>query len=246
MKKEKIFTFFLIIGVLSIVIMNTSYLKGKGIPDNMKDYIGYNYNSLPKNLKSSGIDIRLTENNQVIEMLINRRGFAVDSIQIGDPIDKVYEIYPTDWISTRKHTIQIVYGKEDHYGVATDYIIYTISKDRQVQSILFGKTTPFLDYELAESNQAAKELIQGEWISKIGHKLTFESYVHRDNYLDSLWNKQGYIIISPNSLMIYRYEESRSEKVKLYFWILDKELYIFTIDRDGKPIKESIEVFTRL
>lgn len=245
MKKEKIFIGCLIISIF-IVLVNTSYLKGKSIASNMKDYIGYDYNNLPRNLKSIGIDVRLTEDNQVIEILINRRGFAVDSIQIGDSIDRIYEIYPVDWISTRKHTIQILYGKENHYGVATDYIIYTIGKDRQVQSILFGKTAPFLKYGLVESNQVAKELIQGEWISKIGHKLTFDSYTHRDNYLDSLWDKQGYIILSPNSLIIYRQQDNRSEKVKLYFWIVDKKLYLFTINEGGKPIKESIEVFTRL
>lgn len=245
MKKEKIFIRCLIIGIF-IVLVNTSYLKGKGIPSNMKDYIGYDYDNLPRNLKSSGIDVKLTEDNQVIEILINRRGFAVDSIQIGDSIDRVYEIYPADWISTRKHTIQILYGKENHYGVATDYIIYTISKDRQVQSILFGKTTPFLKYDLAESNQVTKELLQGEWISKTGHKLTFDLYTHRDNYLDALWDKQGYIILSPNSLIIYRQQDNRSEKVKLYFWIVDKKLYLFTINEEGKPIKESIEVFIKL
>lgn len=245
MKKEKLFIGCLIISIF-IVLVNASYLKGKGIPINMKDYIGCDYDNLPRNLKSSGIDVKLTEDNQVIEILINRKGFAVDSIQIGDSIDRVYEIYPVDWISTRKHTIQILYGKESHYGVATDYIIYTIGKDRQVQSILFGKTAPFLKYDLVESNQVAKELIQGEWISKIGHKLAFNSYTHRDNYLDSLWDKQGYIILSANSLIIYRQQDNRSEKVKLYFWIVDKKLYLFTINEEGKPIKESIEVFTRL
>lgn len=246
MKKERIFIVCLVVIILSIVLIDINQLNGKSVPTNMKDYIGYTYENLPKKIKSRGIDLVLGENNQVLEILINRRGYTVDSVQIGDSIEKIYEVYPKEWIHTRKHTIQILYGKEDHYGIATDYIIYTISKDEQVQSILVGKTTPFLEYSLPESNKVTDELIQGEWVSRSGHKLTFNSQVFKDNYLDSLWDGQEYMILAPNTLMIYRQKGSRHEKVKLYFWILEKELYLFTIDGQGRPIKESIEVLFRV
>lgn len=245
MKKEYWLITCLIISMFIIVIINTNYLKGKGIPIEVKDYIGYNYDDLSEAIRSSGMDLKLTEDDQVIEILINREGFSIDSVQVGDSIDKIYEIYPSSWMNTRKHTIQILYGKENNYGVATHYIIYTISKENKIQSILFGKTLPIIDYESIETNQIAKEIIQGQWRSGSGHKLNFKSGIYEDNYSNNLWDKQTYRILSPNSLMIYKNKGDINEKVKLYFLVKDKKLYMFIIDSEGKPIESSLEIFVK-
>ncbi|MEG0371713.1 MAG: hypothetical protein RR324_05745 [Cellulosilyticaceae bacterium] len=245
MNKKYFISIAMIIIMTSTLILSVKQLGGRSIPIDVKQYIGQSYEALPQKMHCEGIDIVQDEEGQVLEIFINREGYMVDAIQVGEKIEKIYDIYPEEWINTREYTIQVTYGQESHYGVATDYIIYTIGKDKHVQSILFGKTAYFTKGALPSSNKDTQKLIEGVWESNLGHIIQFSKYQMADNYLDSLWDNQQYIIFSPNSLIIFRKKQDQVDQIKLNFWIYNDTLYIFSLDQQGIPIRNSIEVFNR-
>lgn len=234
--------------VLMIIVIGfrVGQLYGRDIPIDLKTYIGQASSILSKGLMSNGIESIIDEDNIITKIQINREGYWIDSIQVGDSIDKIYKVYPEEWINAREHSIEIIYGKENHFGVATEHIIFTIGNENKVQSIILGQITPFTGLDLPNSNVEAKQYLEGKWKSNSAHILEFNGYAMKDSYLDNLWTNQSYIITSPNSLIIYRQKENQEEKVKINFWVTKDRLYVFSIDLHGKPIQESIEIFYKI
>ena len=227
-------------------IFGFSTIDGKVHEFDAKTYIGNSYEELPAELDKKGIEVTRGEKNEIEGLLINRTGYTVDSIRVGDTIEKIYKIYPVEWIDTREYTIQISYGKESHYGIVTDFITYIIGKEEKVQSILIGKTAPFSDQKLPSSNKEAKRLLKGKWKSEYDRIIEFKDIEMSDSYMDNLWDNQIYTIISPNEFLIYREKENQTEKLKIKFWFSGSKLYLFTVNDRGIPIQESIEMFFKL
>ncbi|MDU6856044.1 MAG: hypothetical protein ACLSH8_13140 [Zhenhengia sp.] len=244
MKKCGVYVVISIVGLGSI--LGVSMLRERERKIDIQAYIGKSYEEeLPKELEQKGIEVKYGDNNEVLALLINRKNYEVDSIEVGDSVDKIEEIYPKEWINKGKHTVKISYGRESHYGVATDFIIYVIGNNNKIQSIIIGKTAEFIDSPLPDSNKQAKELLQGKWRSQDERVLSFEEDLFNDTYMDVLWDQQTYKVIAPNRLMLSRQKEEQSEKLTLNFWLDESKLYLFTINEKGMPIEESIEVFSK-
>lgn len=241
MKKYEVY---IIAGIIvASSIFGFSTIDGKVNEFDAKTYIGNYYEELPAELDKKGIEVSLGEDNQIEALLINRTGYTVDSIRVGDPVEKIYKVYPVEWIDTGEYTIQISYGKESHYGIVTYSITYIIGKGDKVQSILIGKTATFSDEQLPISNREAKKLLQGKWKSEYGRTIEFKDDEMNDSYMNNLWDKQLYMILSPNEFLIYREKENQTEKLKMHFWFSNSNLYLFTVNDKGLPIQESIELF---
>lgn len=244
MKRYGLYIVISIVGLASILGVNTT--KGRINEIDVKKYIGKSYKELPKELNKKGIEIKFGENGEIVALLINCKNYYVDHISVGDEIEKIYEVYPKEWMNKGEHTIKISYGQDSHYGVATDCIIYVLGKNEKVQSIIIGKTAAFIEAPLPKSNAEAKGLLQGKWQSEDQRVIEFNESHLIDSYMEQLWDKQVYTIISPNQLFISRQKEDQQEKLFLYFWFDNNKLYLFTINENGMPIQESIEIFLKL
>lgn len=244
MKRYGVYIVISIVGLISILGVRTT--KGEINKIDVKKYIGQAYEELPKELDQKGIEIKYGENKEILALLINHKNYYVDTINVGDDINKVYDIYPKEWIHKGQHTIKVSYGQESHYGVATDYIIYVLGKNEKIQSIVIGKVASFIEAPLPHSNEEAKKLLQGKWKSGAGKIIEFKEDSFSDNYMDLLWDKQIYTVITPNQLLISRQKEDQIEKLSLYFWLEEDRLYLFTINKNGIPIEESIEMFSKI
>ena len=243
MKKCRIYVVISIVSIGSLLGMGL--FREKEPPRNLQDYIGKSYEGgLPKELQQKGIEIKYGNNNEIIALRINCRDYEVNSIEVGDSIEKIEEIYPKSWVNKEGDTIKISYGRDSHYGIATDIIIYEMSSNK-VKNIILGKTADFIDVPLPHSNQQAKELLQGKWQSQDERILSFEGNCFEDNYMDRLWDEQSYQVIAPNKLLVSRNKENQYEKLTLNFWLDESTLYLFTANDKGEPIEESIEVFSR-
>lgn len=243
MKKCKVYVVISIVSLGSLLGMGL--FREKEPPMNLQDYIGKSYEEgLPKELKQKGIEIKYGSNNEIIALRIHCKDYEVDSIEVGDSIEKIEKVYPKSWMNKDENTIKISYGRESHYGVATDMIVYVMNHNK-VESIIIGKTAEFMDIPLPNSNKQAKELLQGKWQSQNERILNFGEDFFQDNYMDVLWDEQSYQVITPNKLLLSRNKENQSEKLTLNFWIDESTLYLFTTNEKGIPIEKSIEVFSR-
>lgn len=233
--------------ILGIVIVGG--LTVKGDTKTIEGYINGDIAEIEiekqNELERKGIKVISNDKSLIQEIQILNQEYALNSIQIGDTKEKIYQVYLKDEIHEYENHIYIEKGQETHYGVVTEYIKYIIGTDGVIQETRKGYTTPFTNVPLPESNQAAKLLLEGEWVSDQGRILDFQEDTVEDSYLDALWNKQKYIILSPNEMMIIREKEEVVEKVKIKFWLDSDKLYIFAIDEDGIPIEQSIEMFMK-
>lgn len=236
----------IIAGTMAVgCILGFSTIDGKVNEFDAKNYVGNIYEELPKELEQSGIEVTLGKDDEIAQLLISRKDYVVDHIKVGDEIEKIYKVYPAEWVNTRDHTIQVSYGKESHYGITTDYITYVTGEKNKIQSIIIGKTASFIDEPLPSSNQEAKKLLEGKWQSEQNRIVEFSEEEMKDSYMDELWEKQTYTVLTPNKILICREKKNQTEKLKLNFWLVDSKLYLFAINDKGMPIQESIEVFSK-
>lgn len=189
-------------------------------------------------------EVRALQNQEgiVTDIFIKGRNIAVDSIKVGDPIEKVLKVYPEEWIEVYPNYVLILKGKEKLFGVASEYIVYGV-QEHKVQEIQMGYTTYFRNITLPQSNEEAERLLQGEWISEHNIHMKFDNGHLENNLLRDLYDYQQYKVISPNKLLISRLKDGKVEKVYLRFFIGKDTLYLFDINELGIPIRETVEQF---
>lgn len=233
-----------------IMSFNILAMGNKNYYNDIKSYIGKGIKEIEKDIQKlhqeKKIKIISEDQSIVSDIFIKDRGISVDGINVGDSLNVVHTIYPKDWIYEDEKGYVILKGKGTHYGVATQYIFFLAENKKDISEIQLGYTSNFTDKELPQSNTEAKKLLQGKWESQYGRIIEFNQNNIRDNQFDTIYSNQQYIIISPNEIMIYRNGLDKSDKMRLRFWISGEELYIFSMNQLGLPIKDTVEKFTRI
>lgn len=235
--------------IVIIVAIHTCMLFGKdklndAIP---KDWLGASVQSVEdvaKKVLSTG-KIKVVQNKEgiITDVFIRGTDAAIDSIRVGDSLEKVLKVYPKEWIESYPSYILVLKGRERLFGVASDYIIYRI-KDQKVEEIQLGYTNYFEEMGLPKSNEEADKLLQGEWVSEHNTQMKFEKGNLEDSLLRDLYDYQQYRVIAPNKLLIMRSKDGHVEKVYLRFLVDEDTLYIFDTNELGIPIRETVERFT--
>lgn len=196
-------------------------------------------------MKRKGIQLVTDENNEIMEIQLLHRDYQVNGICVGDSIEKIYDIYPEDWIVKDANHIWIGMGDINHFGIVTEYIIFVLNDSDIIQEIRLGYTTEFTKVDLPESNKVADDLLQGTWLSKENRELVFNEGILSDNILDAIWDKQFYTVVEPNKMIIKRIKSSQSESVMMNFWVCEDTIYLFAVNDRGIPIEKSIETFIK-
>lgn len=240
-----------VILITSLLLCFSSFAginKSKKI--DIKSYIGQELVSLEQSITSlqeaKDIKILADSNNIITDIFVKTKEINIDSIRVGDKIDKIYEVYPKDWIYTYDKGLMILKGKGSHYGVVTEYIVYISEDQKHISEIQLGYTSPFTRELLPQSQEAANKLLQGRWESKQGRVIEFKNGMITDNVFDKLYKQQNYILIAPNEMIIYRSTNNQCDKAKLKFWVTKDKLYIFTVNNIGLPIRDTVEEFKRI
>lgn len=241
----------IIIFILSFVMsFNILAIGNKDYYNDIKSYIGKSIKQIEKDVQKlheeKKIKIISEDKTTISDIFIKDRGISVDGINVGDPLEVVYAIYPKDWIYEDEKGCIILKGKGTHYGIATQYIFFLSENKKDISEIQLGYTSNFTDQRLPQSNIEAKNLLQGKWESQYGRIIEFNENTIKDNQFDKMYSNQQYIILSPNEMIIYRNGLEKNDKMKLKFWISEEELYIFSINQLGLPIRDTVEKFNRV
>ncbi|MEG1829963.1 MAG: hypothetical protein RR309_11195 [Cellulosilyticaceae bacterium] len=241
----------MVVLVMSFMMVCNAMAVGKiDYKVDIKSYIGTLYNKLPEEIKAlednKKIDMIYKEQGVITDIHIKDSKIVVDSIKIGDTLTSIAPIYPEAWMTNVEDGVIILLGKDSHYGIVTNYIAYLSEDDKTISEIRMGYTAEFTSALLPESNEEAKELLQGIWQSEKDKKIVYKKGKLSDSVFDKIYDRQEYKVIAPNEMIIYRSIKDSSEKVRLKFWVTQHELYTFAVDKLGVPIKESIEKFNKI
>ncbi|MGL4737498.1 MAG: hypothetical protein ACRCW2_08630 [Cellulosilyticaceae bacterium] len=241
-KKKWICGVLIAIVVQAYIILGTDQLS----ESRPKDWLGESFKHVEEASKKllSKKEIKVIQNQEgiVTDVFLRGTNIAIDSIRVGDPMEKILKVYPSDWVETYPNYVLILKGKEKLFGVASDYIIYRI-KNNKVEEIQIGYTTYFENVMLPKSNEEAELLLQGEWLSEHNTHMKFDNGHLENNLLKDLYDYQQYKVISPNKLLISRSKDGKVEKIYLRFFVGNETLYLFDVNELGIPIRETVEEF---
>lgn len=240
----------IVIIILALVMSFNIMAINTTLNNEIKRCIGKDIQDIDKEIKKLNTQGKLKlicEKQQVItDIFIRSKDVDVDSIKVGDKLKEIYEIYPKSWIHEHDKGIMILKGKDTHYGIPTEYIIFLSEDKEHISEIQIGYTADFTRNDLPDSNSQAIELLQGKWVSQYGKIIEFDQGEIRDNQFEDFDSKQRYIITSPNEMIIYRGLGGQIDKLKLRFWVMEDNLYIFSVNTLGMPIRDTVEKFNKI